>query len=202
MKIDQVMIKEMLNSEAVGQYAVAAKLSEIWYFIPMAIASSLFPAIINAKKKSEDLYHARMQKLYDIMAWMAIAIAIPMTFLSDWVVELLYGTQYNLAGSVLMIHIWAGVFVFLGVASSKWFITENLQKYSFYRTLAGALINILLNYILIPIYGIYGAAIATLIAQFIASYFFNIFNKRLRYTFLLQTNAILLPFRKLGVKFE
>ncbi len=201
MKIDQVMIKEMMNNEAVGQYSAALRLSEVWYFIPMVIANSLYPAIVNAKNQSEELYYARLQKLYDFMVWLAICIALPMTFLSDWLINLLYGEQYYQAGSILMIHIWASVFVFLGVASSKWFITENLQKYSFYRTLAGAIINILLNYIMIPLYGILGAAIATLISQAIASYFFNITNKKLRYTFLLQTNAILLPLRKLGVKF-
>jgi O-antigen/teichoic acid export membrane protein len=201
MKIDQVMIQNMLNSEAVGQYAAAVKLSEAWYFVPMVIASSLFPAIINAKKQNEELYYSRLQRLYDMMVWIAIAIAIPTLFLADYIIELLYGIAYNQASGVLALHIWAGIFVFLGVASSKWFISENLQKYSFYRTLAGAIINIFLNYILIPLYGIYGAAIATLISQVIASYLFNITNKKLRYTFLLQTNAILLPFRKLGVKF-
>jgi len=195
------MIKEMLDSESVGQYAAAVRLSEAWYFIPMVISASLFPAIINAKKQSEELYYARLQKLYDLMVWMAIAIAIPMTFMSDWIVELLYGSKYSESGSVLMIHIWTSLFVFLGVASSKWFITENLQRYSFYRTLAGLVVNISLNFILIPEFGIYGAAYATLISQIIASYLFNVANKRSRYTFLLQTNAILLPFRKLGVKF-
>ena len=113
MKIDQVMIKEILGIEAVGQYAAAAKLSEAWYFIPMVIASSLFPAIINAKKQSKKLYLSRLQKLYDLMVWMAIIIAIPVTFMSDWLINLLYGAQYSQAGGVLTIHIWAGVFVFL-----------------------------------------------------------------------------------------
>lgn len=201
MKIDQVMIKEMLNNDAVGQFAAAVRISEAWYFIPVVVANSLFPAIINAKKQSEELYYARLQKLYDFLGWIAISIALPMTFLSDWIINLLYGEQYSQAGSVLIIHIWASIFIFLGVASSKWFVTENLQKYSFYRTFAGVIINILLNYILIPIYGIIGAAVATLVSQAIASYLFNVTNKKLRYTFLLQTNAILLPFRKLGVKF-
>ena len=80
MKIDQVMIKEMMNVEAVGQYAAAVRLSEAWYFIPMAIASSLFPSIINAKKVSEKLYLERLQRLYSLMVWLAIAIALPMTF--------------------------------------------------------------------------------------------------------------------------
>jgi len=201
MKIDQVMIQEMLGSAEVGQYAAAVRLSETWYFIPMVITSSLFPSIINAKKHSESLYYERLQKLYDLMVWMAIAIAVPTLFLAKYVVALLYGVEYIQSAGVLVIHIWAGVFVFLGVAAGKWFVAENLQLYSFYRTLSGAIINIALNYILIPIYGIYGAAFATLISQAIASYIFNVTNKKLRHTFLLQTNAILLPFRKLGVKF-
>jgi O-antigen/teichoic acid export membrane protein len=170
MKIDQIMIKEMMGSEAVGQYAAAVRLSEAWYFIPIVIASSLFPAIINAKKKSEELYYERLQKLYDLMMWIAISIAIPMTFMSDWIVKLLYGGQYSQAGSVLMIHIWAGVFVFLGVASGKWLLSENLQIFSTANTSIGAVSNVTLNYILIPKIGIIGAAWATLISYFIAAY--------------------------------
>ena len=190
MKIDQIMIKEMLDSESVGQYAAAVRLSEAWYFIPMVISSSLFPAIINAKKQSEELYYARLQKLYDLMVWMAIAIAIPMTFMSDWVVELLYSEQYSHAGSVLMIHIWAGVFVFLGVASGKWFVSENLQMLSFWRTFYGMLSNIILNIFLIPKYGIQGAAVATLISYFIAGLLFDFFNNKTKKVFYMKLNTI------------
>jgi len=201
MKIDQVMIKEMMSAEAVGQYAAAVRLSEAWYFIPIIIASSLFPAIINAKKQSEELYYARLQKLYDLMVWMAIAITIPMTFMSDWIVEILYGAQYSQAGSVLMIHIWAGVFVFLGVASGKWFVSENLQMLSFWRTFYGMLSNIILNIFLIPKYGIQGAAIATLISQIIAAYLFDLFNYKTRNMFFMKTKSLLfLNIRRVNVK--
>ncbi|MBS9903564.1 flippase [Vibrio alginolyticus] len=202
MKIDQIMINNMLGSIDVGHYAAAVRLSEVWYFIPMIISSSLFPAIINAKNISEELYYSRIQKLYDLMAWMAIAIAIPMTFLSSWLINMLYGEQFSESGGVLMIHIWSAVFVFLGVASSKWFIAEGLQRYSFYRTLLGAVLNIGMNLILIPLHGIYGAAIATLVSQIVASYLFNLINKKSRITFILHSNALLLPFRKMGVNFE
>lgn len=197
MKIDQVMINKMLGAAAVGQYSAAVRLSEAWYFVPMVICSSLFPAILNAKEKSSELYYSRLQKLYDVMTWLAIGIAIPTSLLSSWLVTVLYGAEYNQTATVLIIHIWAAIFVFLGVASSKWFIAENLQMYSFYRTLAGALINIGMNYLLIPMYGINGAAIATLLSQFIASYFFNFLHKKLRHTFIMQTKAILLPIRKI-----
>jgi O-antigen/teichoic acid export membrane protein len=156
----------------------------------MTITSSLFPAIINAKKISEKLYYERLQKLYNLMVWIAIPIAFFMTFFSNWIINLLYGSQYNRAGDVLKIYIWAGVFVFLGVASSKWFINENLQKYSFYRTLTGVIINAILNMILIPKYIIKGAAIATLISQTVASYLFNAFNYKLRRNFVMQTKSL------------
>jgi len=179
MRIDQVMIKEMMNAQAVGQYAAAVRLSEAWYFIPMAIVSSLFPSIINAKKVSDKLYLERLQRLYSLMVWLAIAIALPMTFLSDWVVNLLYGNAYQEAGSVLMIHIWTGVFVFLGVAFSHYLIVENLMMKSFYRTALGTILNIIFNFILIPKYGIYGAAIATLLGQMTANLIYDIFDKTL-----------------------
>ncbi len=190
MKIDQIMIKEMMNAEAVGQYAAAVRISELWYFIPIGISSSLFPAIINAKKLSKKLYHARLQKLYDLMVWMAITIALPMTLLSDWIVQLLYGGQYNQAGSVLAIHIWAGVFVFLGVAFSGYLTTENLTKKSFYRTLLGAVLNVVLNLILMPKYGIKGAAFATLLGQFTANYAYDFFDRDLYHQLKMKTKSI------------
>ena len=190
MKIDQVMIKEMLDANAVGNYAAAVRLSEAWYFIPMVISSSLFPAIINAKKISEELYYKRLQKLYDLMVWMAIAIALPMTFLSDWVVDLLYGSKYSEAGSVLMIHIWAGIFVALGVASSKWVVNENFLQNAMMRTSMSAILNVILNVILIKKFGIIGAAISTFIAYFFVNYFSLVLTRKTRVCFVQQTKAL------------
>ena len=190
MKIDQVMIKEMLGAKEVGLYAAAAKLSEAWYFIPMAIASSLFPAIINAKVYQKEVYYQRLQKLYDLMVWIAIAIALPTTFLSTLVVEFLYGKEYLGSSSVLIIHIWTAVFVFLGVASSKYLLAENFIKKTFYRTFIGALLNIIMNYYLIGIIGIQGAAISTLVSHFFAAYFYDILDKDLRIMFIMKTKSL------------
>ena len=190
MKIDQVMIKEMMGSEQVGHYAAAVKLSEAWYFVPMAITSSVFPAIINAKQQSEELYYQRLQKLYDLMVLLAVAIALPTTFLAPWVIRVLYGEAFLPAAGVLSIHIWAGVFVGLGVASGKWFITENFIKLSFYRTFLGAVGNVIFNLIFIPILHINGAAIGTLLANFLAAYFFDVINLKTRRTFIMKTKSL------------
>lgn len=197
MRIDQIMIKEMLGDREVGLYSAAVRLSELWYFIPIIITSSLFPSIINAKKVSEEFYYARLQQLYTLMVWTAIGIALPMTFLSGWLVIMLYGEAYRDAGQVLMIHIWTGVFVFLGVAFNRYLIVENLNNKALYRTLLGAVSNILINIILIPRYGIYGAALATLLAQFIANYVYDIFDRTLYAQLKIKTFAIINP---LGIK--
>jgi O-antigen/teichoic acid export membrane protein len=193
MRIDQIMIKEMLGEYEVGIYSAAARLSEAFYFIPVLILTSLFPAILNAKKRSEELYKQRLQLLYTFMAWMAIGIALPMTFLADWLIVLLFGQAYQEAGQVLMIHVWAAIFVFIGVSFGKYLLAENLTKIAFQRTLLGAASNVLLNFWLIPIYGITGAAIATLLAQFIANFGYDIFDKRLHQQLKMKTKAILMP---------
>ncbi|MCH7516532.1 MAG: flippase [Bacteroidetes bacterium] len=169
-KIDQVMIKNMLDSKELGYYAAAVRLSEAWYFIPVALTNSIFPAIINAKKVSNKFYFNRMQKLYDILAWMAIAIAVPVSIFSKDIINIIFGNEFQSAAPVLTIYIWAGVAVFLGVASSQYLITENFTKLSFFRTFIGMIFNVILNLILIPKYGIVGAAVATLVSYSVATF--------------------------------
>lgn len=190
MRIDQIMIKEMLGESAVGIYSAAIRLSEAWYFIPMVITNSLFPAIVNAKNSSQKLYYIRLQRLYTLLVWMGIAVALPMTFLSEWLVTLLYGVAYKEAGQVLVIHIWTGIFVSLGVASGSWITSENMQRYAFYRTALGAIVNVLLNLILIPRFGVIGAALATVIAQSIAALFFDVFSKNMRHMFFMKLKTL------------
>ena len=193
--IDQVMLGNLTNSQEVGIYAAAVRFSEIWYFIPMSICSSVFPAIIRAKQRSEGEYNAKIQQLYDFMAWIALIIVIPMTFLANPLVELLLGNEYGAAGNILALHIWAGPFVFLGVARSQWLMTENLTKFQFATTSLGALSNILLNFYLIPMYGGFGAAIATVISYAISSHVSSFFYPQLYSNTWMLTKALFIPVR-------
>lgn len=190
MRIDQIMIKEILGEEAVGKYSAAVRLSELWYFVPVIMVNSLFPSVVNAKNVSEKLYHTRLQRLFTTLVWMAIAFAVPMIFLSGSLITLLYGEAYKEAGQVLMVHAWAGIFVSLGAASGVWYISENLQQYAFYRTLLGAIINVVLNFILIPIHGMIGAALATVAAQSMAALFFDALTKRTRMVFFMKLKTL------------
>jgi len=159
-------------------------------FFSTVVTASLFPAIISAKKKDELIYQNRLQKLYDLMVWGSVAVALPTTLLADWLIQILYGNEYEDATDILRIYIWAGIFVSIGIASSKWLVTENLAIYSFYRTTLGALMNVGCNFWLIPIYGIKGAAYATLITQCSVSFLSLAFFRSTRKNFWIAINSL------------
>ena len=193
MRIDQIMIKELLGEREVGLYSAAVRLSEAWYFVPVIVATSLFPAILNAKNLNPTLYKKRLQRLYSIMIYSALGVALPVAFLAKSIVVTLYGNQYQDAGLVLAIHIWAGIFVALGVVNGQWFLAENLQKLATLNTLIGAASNVILNYVLIPIYGISGVAFSTLVSYGIAAYLALFLHQETRRQFYRITFAVLPP---------
>lgn len=187
LRVSQIMIKWMLGDEANGMYSVAIRLCEMWNFIPVAMCASLFPAILNAKKVSEDLYLSRLQLLYDTMVIISVSIALPMTFLSGFIVRFLFGEAFGEASNILVLYIWSSVFVFLGVANGKWIISENLQIFRMVSLIASAIINIVLNYVLIKAFGLNGAAISSLVAFAFAGYFCFLFTKKTRSMFVSMT---------------
>ena len=190
MKIDQVMLKELAGAETVGIYAVAVKLSEACYHIPVLIAVSFYPAIIGVKDTNPALYHARLQKLYTLLVWVAFALAIPITFMADWIIYILYGNEYIESVIILKIYVWAGIFVSMSLANNKWMVIENFQNYILLTTLLGMSSNIICNVILIPLYGASGAAIATLISYGIGSYLSLLFFPKVRKIFWFATKSI------------
>ena len=170
MKIDQIMLQNMYSVREAGAYQTVSNLSEAWNFIPAVIVTSLFPAILNAKRDDAARYKKRIQHLYDLMVYLSLPVAVIITFAAPLIYKM-YTPEYAYAASTLSVHIWSGVFVFLGAASSQYLIAENFNKLTFIRTGFGAIINILLNLILIPRMGMMGAAIATLVAYASATFF-------------------------------
>lgn len=192
LRIDAIMLGQIFGDESVGIYSVATKISELWYFIPTALVSSASPALIEAKGISISLYEQRWQKLLTMMTGISYAIAIPMVFLAKPMITLMYGPNYAASGSVLAIHIWATVFVSLGVAKSVWIVTEGLTHLALVSTSCGAVINILLNLVLIPRYQEVGAAIATVISYGCADYLVYITYPRFQQIGRLMTKALIL----------
>ncbi len=190
MKIDQVMLGEMLGNEAVGIYNVAVVLSEVWYFIPIAINQSVMPALFRSKEISQELFLNRLQRQFDLMIWLAIPVALLVTIFSKDIVGILYGSQYSESSSVLVVHIWAGVFVFLNNAAWGWYYAENKQSIANLRITIGLVMNVALNYILIPFYGVVGAAVATLISRFFIAYVGQLLHRDTRLLFIMMSKSL------------
>lgn len=177
MRVDIIMLDQMIGSNEVGIYSAATRLSEIWYFIPVAIMSSVAPSIIRQHNVDRKLYVKRLYSLYFYMSWFAVFVSTLIYLYSDELVMVLYGKEYGMAAKVLSVHMWASIAVFMGVASSQYLLVEHLQIISLYRTLIGLLCNVLLNLFLIPIAGAMGAAISTLISYFVSVYSLVLFKR-------------------------
>ncbi len=190
MRLDQVMIEHLASSTELGKYSAALRLSETWYFVAGALTASFYPSIITLRIQNYQAYLERYQSLLNLLAGLGMLISIIISLWAEPISNLIYGSQYSGVGLILSIHIWTGLFVFLAVGSNNWFVVENLQTFLMGRTIAGALINVLLNLILIPRYGAVGASIATLIAQISAAYLTNGLYRRTQEVFQLQTNAL------------
>ena len=175
MKIGQLMVESFLGVDALGVYSTVISWSESLYFIPVAIVTSVFPAIMNARRDDPVRYQKRLQDMYDLMVIISLSIAIFMSFMSQYIYMYFYDPEFSEGAKILSIHIWAGLFVFLGSASGQYLIAEGYTRYALYRTGAGALVNIALGFLWIPQYGLAGAAYATLIAYFSATFFILVF---------------------------
>ncbi len=195
MKIDQVMLKWMVGAEEVGVYAVAAQLSEAWYFLPTAIVASFFPKLIKLHEADPARFNLRFQQLLDVLFVLAIAVAVLVSLVAGPVISLLFGAEYQNSASILTIHIWAGVFIFMRAAFSRWILIEGALMFSLITQGLGALANIGLNALLIPHYGGEGAAMATLISYAVASYAALLVHKKTRPVFVMMTKSFFSPFR-------
>lgn len=170
MRVDQIMLGHMIiNKTELGIYSAAVAVASMWYFVPMSVITSFSPVIMRQKKTNEVAYLNSMQLLYCIVTWMSIGFGVVILLFSKFIISILYGAEYLEAANVLTISIWAGTFALIGTARSVWLVNEGLQRYSMTYTSAGFIINLVLNLILIPVWGAYGAAFATLVAQFVAN---------------------------------
>ncbi|MDB6128745.1 MAG: polysaccharide biosynthesis protein [Verrucomicrobia bacterium] len=195
MKIDVVMLKQMMGPEAAGIYTAATRLSEVWYFFPVALGSSVLPAILRARGRDPGTYRLRLQQYYDLSAGVAYALSIPIALAAPWLVKLAYGAAFAPAGPILAVHIWSSIFVFLGVARGQWLVNESLQTFYLFTVLAGAVLNVGLNLLLIPRWGGLGAAYATVAAYALAAWLASYCHPAVRETAGMQSRALLIPFR-------
>jgi len=193
MRIDQVMIKNMLGDREVGLYSAAMKLVEVWYFIPMIITQSVFPAIVSKYNDKTEFYR-RLVILSAVMGYLGLFISIVLSLSSYLIIKILYGEKFLDAASILSILSFI-IFISFWMSGVSRRQAIDMQKLALFATILSAMSNVILNFIFIPIYGAKGAAIVSVLNQLIAGPFFAFVHPKARENFYIVLKGLLLPFK-------
>lgn len=195
MRIDQVMIKEMIGSQQLGIYAAVLPLATLWQVIPVTLSASLAPFVARKKTESEAVYWQALEMIFRIYAILGWLVIWPTIILAPWLIPLLFGDQYHEGVMVLSIYVFTNIFINMGVAQSLWMLNERRARLSLANTMAGAVVCVVGNYLLIPHFGITAVAVVAVLAQLFSTVLTNLlFSKRI---FIIQINSIFWPFFRL-----
>ena len=189
---DKIMLKQMMGEAEVGFYTTATTVCGMWCFILAAIIDSAYPSIVEANKNDEDLFKRRNRQLYALVFYLSACVSLLFQVFGPLVIRILYGEQYMNAVSPMRIATWYIAFSYLGAARDAWIVCKGCQKYLKHIYFGAAACNVVLNLILIPLWGASGAALASLISQILTSIVLPLFIKDLRPNAKLMLEAILL----------
>jgi O-antigen/teichoic acid export membrane protein len=178
---DKIMLKAMMSDEAVGIYSAAVTCAGLTSFVFSAIIDSFRPAIFENKKNSNQAYEKSLISCYSVVIYMSLAQSLVCTVFSKIIIGILYGDGYADAAKVLALVVWYTTFSYLGPIRNVWILAENKQKYLWIINLSGALTNVVLNAVFIPIWGVMGAALASLITQIFTNVIVGFIIKPIRY---------------------
>jgi O-antigen/teichoic acid export membrane protein len=188
MRIDQIMLKQMLGSAELGLYAAALPLSQAWNFIPMTLSVSLAPLIARRRSMDHDQYLRNLVLIFRLFFFLGLVVSVAVSASSGWLMELLYGDSYRDGVQLLRIHAFTNVFIFMGVAHSLWVVNERKSRVRLLGTVVAGTFTVVANTILIPRLGTVAVVWVSVAAQFIAAVGINLFLAR--DSLLLQVEAL------------
>lgn len=201
LKIDQLIIAYLLDNKSVALYSAASRITEMLYAVPAIIASVFYPKIIDFKN-SLPKREAILSNLYGITIATTVLIIVAIHFTAEHIIYFIFGIDYSKSSDVLVIYSWSIFFMGLLVTSSKFLLVINRNDIILKRSILGLVSNVALNFLLIPLYGIKGAAWATIFSYALASYFSNIFFRDLRPVMLEQLKSVFLLLNNIKNKNE
>lgn len=193
MRIDLAMLPSLAGQTEAGFYAAAVRLSELGYFLPVALASSVLPRLLEARRVGGETESRWLQRYFDASAALGYGLAGGLALAAPWLLPWAYGGAFSAGVPVLVVHAWAFVFVCLGVARGQHLVNEKRGRFILASTVAGAVLNVLLNLMLVPRHGALGAAAATVASYAVAAWLSSFLHPGLREVAAMQTRALLLP---------
>ena len=180
-RVDQVMLQYFINNEAVGIYAASQKIVEVFYFLPLILTRVFFPAIVNAKEYSIEVYKSRLNKIFLFLVLLSLLIAIIVNINAKIITINLYGKGFVGTSEILAWQIWSVLLISIGYINGLWLISENKQVILMKNYTYAAFLNIIMNYFFISAYGVIGAVYASIVSQALVYYFFLWLRKDTRF---------------------
>ncbi len=195
MKAGQLVIGGLLGDRALGLYSAAIKIPESAYFLPTALASSLLPSLLARLKAGRDAYEVAVLLYMRISVCIGLGICVPLTLGSTLIVRLLFAREYVESAAPMALYSWTLPFIFLGVARTQCLLNDRKNALTLIFSVVGLVSNLVLNFALIPLWGIMGAATATVVSQVLSSVVANWLVPATRQIARQQFVALLTPWR-------
>lgn len=164
-QLDRIMLGKMISTEMVGYYSAAMVIATMWEFVPQALINSARPVITELKQNNEEEYLKKYKLLLLSINMLGLLVSVSFMIFGGLAINILYGASYAPATAALKILIWSTSFSMIGTARVVWLVNEGIGGYEKYFTIMGSVVNIILNALFIPIWGITGASVTTLVSQ-------------------------------------
>lgn len=189
-QIDKIMLKAMVSDEAVGIYSVAVGCAGMTSFVFAAIIDSVRPTVFAHKKQDEARYERSVIMSYSVIIWLSLAQSVFMHVFSKPIIWIMYGEEYAASAPVLGLIVWYTTFSYLGSIRNIWLMAEGKQKYLWMINMMGAMVNVVLNAVWIPVSGAMGAAMASLVTQIFTNVIVGFILRPIRYNNVLMIKAL------------
>lgn len=198
-RIDQVMIGQLLPDKTeVGYYSVAARFAEVLIYVPMILAQTISPVLVNFRQeKGEQMYRQKAQQFMNISFWSSLLLGLSVSLLAYWIVVLTFGEKYLPAVAVLQVLAFKPASLALSNTAGTLIIVEERQRWVFIRDVLGSVVCLALNLYLLPRYGIMASAVVSIICNVCAGYVADLIVPSFRHIFMMQTRTLLLGWRDL-----
>lgn len=187
---DRIMIKLMIGDEAVGYYSAAHACATMTAFVFYAILDSARPTIFSSKQVDIKTFEKNISRLYCVIIYLSLAQCIIISCFAPIIIRILYGVEYLASVPALRVAVWFTMFSFLGSVRNIWILAENKQNVLWFLNFIGVIVNIILNFILIPVWGIVGAAFASFLTEFCINVIIPMLMPSLRKSFVLLLKGL------------
>jgi len=189
MRIDLLMLKSMVSEQSLAHFACASRMAELSFVLPNVLATLVFPRLVAYEDKP--LSVSRFTRGYfSAGLYVAILAAGAYALLGSFAIPFVFGGNYASSVGPFLVLLCSLPFVSLGVARGQYLTFWGKLRPMLPISIFGAFLNVLLNLVFIPRWGIMGAASASVVSQAFASLFSGLFFPSLRSVFVVQISSV------------